>query len=278
MTWKNHPYILFGGTISLLLIIIAVLAPVIAPYPPDEINKIDRYQPPSWHHWFGTDEVGRDILSRVIYGARISLGIGISTRTFGLFIGIIIGAISGYFGGKTDMLLQRLVDITLAFPFFLLVVAIAIIFPQGLWSVFIALGSVMWASMARLMRSQVLIAKNKEYVQAAKAFGASSTRIIFRHILPNCFAIALVWWTMGLAQAIMAEAGLSFLGLGAQPPTPSWGGMINNGSQAIRVAPWVSIFPGIALALTVLAFNLLGEGLKDMLDPKGQHKLPLEKG
>lgn len=278
MTWKTHPYILFGGTVSLLLLIIAITAPLIAPYPPDEINKIARYQPPSWNHWFGTDEVGRDILSRVLYGTQISLGIGISTRTFGLIIGIIIGAVSGYFGGKIDLLLQRLVDITLAFPFFLLVVAIAIIFPQGLFAVFISLGSVMWASMARLMRSQVLIAKNKEYVQAAKAFGASSMRIIFRHILPNCFAVALVWWTMGLAQAIMAEAGLSFLGLGAQPPTPSWGGMINNGSQAIRVAPWVSLFPGIALALTVLAFNLLGEGLKDLLDPKGKHKLPVEKG
>lgn len=270
MQWKKHPYILFGGATALLLILAALAAPWIAPYPPNAISKTERYLPPSRDHWFGTDEIGRDVFSRVVYGTQISLGVGVTTRTFGLLIGIIIGAISGFFGGKLDMLLQRLVDITLAFPFFLLVIALAMIFPQGILAVFLSLGLVMWASMARLMRSQVLVVKNRDYVHAAKTFGASNVRIILLHVIPNCFAVALVWWTMGLAQAIMAEAGLSFLGLGAQPPTPSWGSMINTGSQAIRVAPWVSLFPGAALALTVLAFNLLGEGLRDMLDPKNK--------
>jgi ABC-type dipeptide/oligopeptide/nickel transport system permease subunit len=277
MNWKKHPYILFGGAISILLILTAIFAPWIAPYPPDEISKSERYLAPSWQHWFGTDEVGRDVLSRVIYGTQISLGIGFTTRTFGLILGIILGAISGYFGGKIDILLQRLVDITLAFPFFLLVVAIAMVFPQGIMAVFVSLGAVMWASMARLIRSQVLIVKNKEYVSAARSFGASHLRIMAKHIIPNCFTVALIWWTMGLAQAIMAEAGLSFLGLGAQPPTPSWGSMINYGSQAIRVAPWVSLFPGAALALTILAFNLLGEGLRDCFDPKSKQFNPLKR-
>lgn len=265
--WQ-HPYILFGGIFCLLLILAALFAPLITPYAPDEIHLEDRYEAPSMKHWFGTDHIGRDIFSRILYGARISLVVGVSTRTFGLLIGIIVGAVSGYYGGKVDAFIQRIVDITLAFPFLLLVISIAIIFTEGLLSVFIALSAVMWASMARLMRSQVLVTKSREYVFAARAFGASNTQIIFRHVIPNCMVPALIWWTMGLAQAIMAEAGLSFLGLGAQPPTPSWGSMINDGSQALRVAPWVSLFPGGALAVTVLAFNLLGEGLREVLDPR----------
>lgn len=269
MIYARHPYILFGGSITLALILVAVCAPLIAPYDPGGIDLRARYQGPSWDHWFGTDRVGRDILSRVIYGTRISLGIGVSTRTMGLLIGILVGCISGYYGGKTDLILQRLVDITMAFPFLLLVIAIAVIFSgegSGLLPMFVALTAVMWAGMARLMRSQVLVVKDREFVNAARSFGASDLRIVLRHIIPNCYAPALIWWTMGLAQAIVAEAGLSFLGLGAQPPTPSWGSMIENGSQALRTAPWVSLFPGAALALTVLGFNLLGEGLRDVLD------------
>ncbi|MEW6235269.1 MAG: ABC transporter permease [Candidatus Omnitrophota bacterium] len=273
----RHPYILFGGTIAILLIVIAVFAPYITPCAPDEIDLHARYLKPSWEHWFGTDVMGRDIYTRVVYGTRISLGGGVASRTMGLIIGVIVGALSGYYGGKTDMILQRIVDVTMAFPFLLLVIAIAIIFSDwslaeasnGLLPVFLALSAVMWAGMARLMRSQVMVVKEREYVLAAKAFGASDFAILFRHILPNAYAPALIWWTMGLAQAIMAEAGLSFLGLGVRPPTPSWGGMINYGTQAIREAPWESFFPGAALALTVLAFNLLGEGLRDVLDVRG---------
>jgi len=265
----RHPYILFGGTIIILLVFTAIFADWISAYQPDAIDLKARYQAPSWNHWFGTDEMGRDVFCRTVYGTRISLGIGLSARTIGLLIGLLIGCISGYYGGKTDLILQRLVDMTLAFPFLLIVISIAVIFSemeQDLLGVLIALSAVMWASLARLMRSQVMVVKERDYVTAARAFGASDLRIIVRHIIPTSYVPALIWWTMGLAQAIMAEAGLSFLGLGAQPPTPSWGGMINYGSSALRIAPWVSIFPGAALALTVLGFNLLGEGLRDILD------------
>jgi peptide/nickel transport system permease protein/oligopeptide transport system permease protein len=271
--WK-HPFIITGGIIAFVLIATAIFAPLLCSYDPNGINLHERYDSPSWQHWFGTDQLGRDVFTRVIYGTQISLGIGVTTRTAGLIIGMFIGCLSGYYGGKTDMILQRLVDITLAFPFLLLVVSIAIVFSEGLFSVFIALTAVMWASMARLMRSQVLVTKEMEYVKAAKAYGASDLRIILLHIIPNAYVPALIWWTMGLAQAIVSEAGLSFLGLGAQPPTPSWGSMINYETQAIRVAPWASLFPGLALAMTVLGFNLFGEGLRDVLDPRRSVKLP----
>ncbi len=272
-----HPFIITGGIIASLLILTAIFAPFLCPYDPNEINLRDRYAAPSWDHWFGTDQLGRDVFTRVIYGTQISLGIGVTTRTAGLIIGMFIGCLSGYYGGKVDMILQRIVDITLAFPFLLLVVAIAIVFTEGLFSVFIALSAVMWASMARLMRSQVMVTKEMEYVKAAKAYGAGDARIILLHIIPNAYVPALIWWTMGLAQAIVSEAGLSFLGLGAQPPTPSWGSMINYETQSIRVAPWASLFPGLALAVTVLGFNLLGEGLRDALDPRQSVKLPAAK-
>lgn len=268
-----HPFVITGGLISLGLILTALLAPLLCAYDPNAIDLHARYAAPSWQHWFGTDQLGRDVLTRVMYGTQISLGIGVTTRTAGLLIGMLVGCISGYYGGKVDMILQRIVDITLAFPFLLLVVSIAIVFTEGLLSVFVALTAVMWASMARLMRSQVLVTKEMEYVKAAKAYGASDLRIILRHIIPNAYVPALIWWTMGLAQAIVSEAGLSFLGLGAQPPTPSWGSMINYETQAIRVAPWASLFPGMALAVTVLGFNLLGEGLRDVLDPHRSVKM-----
>lgn len=266
----RHPYIWVGGLISVSLILMAIFAPWVAPYSPRDITNLESFhQAPSAEHWFGTDNIGRDVFSRVVHGARVSLGIGVTTRTLSLIIGVVIGLISGFYGGKVDMVLQRLVEIFLAFPFLLLVISIAVIFGAGLLGVLVALSLVMWASLARLVRSQVMVVKEREYVSAARAFGARDVYIMFRHILPNSYVPALIWWTMGLAQAIMAEAGLSFLGLGAQPPTPSWGSMINHGMEAFRVAPWVSLFPGAALALTVLGFNLLGEGLRDVLDVKG---------
>ena len=273
--WKRirgNPLVLIGICTSSLLVFVALLAPFLAPFDPNGITRetlYERYEPPSAKHWFGTDELGRDVLSRVVYGARISLAIGVSSRTAALAIGVILGCMAGYFGGYIDQAIMRLVDITMAFPFLLLVVAIAVLVGEGLFGVFVALASVSWAAMARLMRGQVLTVRHRDFVIAARAYGAGDFTIILRHVLPNCFAPALVWWTMGLAQAILAEAGLSFLGLGAQPPTPSWGSMIQTGGEALRVAPWTSIFPGVALAITVLGFNLLGDGLRDALDPKG---------
>ncbi len=264
----RNPLVHVGLALSMLLILTALFAPLIAPYDPYGIELVERYQPPSAQHWCGTDELGRDVFSRVVYGARISLLIGVSARSVALLIGVILGCMAGYYGGWIDQLIMRAVDITMAFPFLLLVVAIAVLIGEGLFAVFFALASVSWATMARLMRGQVLTVRNYEYISAAKAYGAPGWLVIWKHILPNCFAPALVWWTMGLASAIMAEAGLSFLGLGAQPPAPSWGSMIQNGGDALRVYPWTSVFPGIALALTVLGFNLLGDGLRDSLDPK----------
>ena len=255
--------------ISLILVVTALLAPLLSPYDPLKSSLRDRYQKPSLQHPFGTDELGRDVFSRVVHGAQISLVIGVSSRSAALVIGVILGCMAGYFGGKTDQVIMRLVDITMAFPFLLLVLAIAVLLGEGLWAIFVALASVSWATMARLMRGQVLTVRSRDYIVAAQAYGASSACIMFKHILPNCFAPALIWWTMGLASAIMAEAGLSFLGLGAQPPTPSWGSMIMTGYEALVDAPWTSIFPGAALAFSVLGFNLLGDGLRDALDPKG---------
>ena len=277
-TPARHPFLLVGGILTLLMLAAALFAPLLCAYEPDEINLHERYQAPSWQHWFGTDSVGRDVWSRVIYGTRISLGIGVSTRTMGLFLGLLAGCLSGYYGGKLDLVLQRLVDVTLAFPFLLLVISIAIVFQEGLFSVFVALSAVMWAGLARLMRSQVMVTREQEYVKAAKAFGASDLRIMLVHVLPNSYVPALIWWTMGLSTAIMAEAGLSFLGLGAQPPTPSWGSMIHYETASLRIAPWASLFPGGALAATVIGFNLLGEGLRDLLDPRHPIHQGVEQG
>lgn len=266
---RANPLVWIGLLTSAALVVVAFFAPLLAPYDPFHISLREIHQSPSFHHWFGTDELGRDILSRTIYGARISLLIGVSSRSAALLIGVLLGCIAGYFGGKWDLIVMRLVDITMAFPFLLLVVSVAVLIGEGLFSVFVALASVSWAAMARLMRSQVMVAKERDYVAAAKAYGTPDALIIWKHILPNCLAPALVWWTMGLASAIMAEAGLSFLGLGAQPPTPSWGSMIHIGGESLRVAPWASVCPGVVLAVTVLGFNLLGDGLRDALDPKG---------
>lgn len=266
---RKNPLVITGGILSLILVVTALLAPLISPYDPLKSSLRDRYQKPSLQHPFGTDELGRDVFSRVVHGAQISLVIGVSSRSAALVIGVILGCMAGYYGGKIDQIIMRLVDITMAFPFLLLVLAIAVLLGEGLWSIFVALASVSWATMARLMRGQVLTVRSRDYVVAAQAYGASGACIMFKHILPNCFAPALIWWTMGLASAIMAEAGLSFLGLGAQPPTPSWGSMIQTGYEALIDAPWTSIFPGAALAFTVLGFNLLGDGLRDALDPKG---------
>ena len=229
-----HPYILFGGVASILLLLAAVFTPILAPYAPDAIHLEDRYEPPSWKYPFGTDSIGRDVFSRVLYGTRISLLIGVSTRTMGLIIGVIIGAISGYFGGRVDSFLQRIVDITLAFPFLLLVISIAIIFTEGLLSVFIALSAVMWASMA----SDAVAgsgSKTREYISAACFW-----RIQYSDYLPSyhsqLYGSALIWWTMGSAQAIMAEQVFRFEA-GCTASHPSWGSMIHDGSQAIRVAP-----------------------------------------
>lgn len=215
----------------------------------------------------GTDHFGRDIWSRLIHGARISLVVGFSASTLSMFIGLILGAVAGYRGGLIETVIMRFTDIMFGFPTLLFLIGITAAFEPSLTVVFCAIGLVTWPGMCRLMRGQVLKVKEEPYILAAKSLGYGTARILWRHVLPNCLAPVIVTYTLGIAGAIMAEASLSFLGLGAQPPTPSWGAMINEGKDFLRVAPWISLSPGIAIAMTVLGFNLLGDGLRDALDP-----------
>lgn len=266
---KRDKGAMVGLYIIIFLIIIAIFAPLLSPFDPIvDYDLSKNLQPPSKEHWFGTDWMGRDVFSRVLYGSRISLTIGLASRAVTLGIGITLGAIAGYFGGKIDIIIMRIAEIMDAFPSFLFAIAISIAVGPGIYTVFFALGFVGWSGMARLIRGQVLSLRRLEFVEAAHSLGASHFRIIFSEILPNCMAPVIISTTMGISSAIMAEAGLAFLGLGVQPPTPTWGSMMNFGRQYIWSSPHLIIFPGIAIALTVYGFNLFGDGLRDVLDPR----------
>jgi ABC-type dipeptide/oligopeptide/nickel transport system permease subunit len=257
-----------GGLVILLLVVVGIAGPWIAPYDPLDQDLSKSLQSPSWAHWFGTDSFGRDILSRVLYGARISLLVGIVSQGIAFSLGVAMGLVSGYYGGKIDALIMRLADVTLAFPTLLLLIAITAAFQPGLTVVFVAIGVVGWAGLARLVRSQTLVVRELDYVQAARALGMNDLRLLTRHVLPNTLAPAIIAVTLGMAGAILLEAALSFIGLGAQPPTPSWGSMISDGRDFLRTAPWISVFPGLAIGLVVLGFNLFGDGLRDAMDPR----------
>lgn len=257
-----------GLIIIFFLIFTAIFAPFLAPHDPTDQNIEEGLNPPSSEHLFGQDRLGRDILSRIIYGSRISLWVGISTVGISLTFGLIIGSLAGYYRGFIDNLLMRIIDILLAFPGILLAIAMVAILGPSLNNVILALCLIGWVGYARIVRGQVLFLREYEYVVAAKALGAPASRIIFHHIIPNLLAPVIVEATFGMAGAILAEAGLSFLGLGAQPPTPSWGSMLNEGRQFLLVAPHLTTFPGLAIMLIVLGFNFLGDGLRDMLDVK----------
>jgi peptide/nickel transport system permease protein len=246
----------------------SLCAGILSPAPPDEINLDSALEGPSVHHPFGTDAFGRDVLARVMHGGRLSLAVGFLARTISLAAGLLLGALAGYFGGRLDSALMRLADITMAYPTLLLLIAIIAVVSPGVVALFVTLGVVGWASMARLVRAQVLSVKEREFVQAARASGAGHAALLVRHILPQCLAPVLVLYTLGLGGMIMAEASLSFLGLGVQPPAPSWGGMISGGIAFLRRAPWLSLFPGLFLTVTVCSLNLIGDGLRDALDPR----------
>lgn len=265
---KKNRAAMIGLYMVILFVIIAIFAPLLAPYPPDEIDLFNVLKEPSREHWLGTDYYGRDLLSRIIYGSRISLSVGILVQVISITIGTTFGGIAGYYGGKVDMFIMRFVDIIMSFPSLLFTIAIMVTLGPGLYNVFIALGVVYWTRTARIVRSEFIRHRERDYVKAARAIGNNDLKIMFKHILPNCMAPLIITFTMGIATAIMSEASLSFLGLGAQEPTPSWGSIINNGLQYLRTAPWYSLYPGLAIAYTVLAFNLLGDGLRDALDPK----------
>lgn len=254
----------------LVLVVLAVAAPLVARADPTRIALANQLQPPSLAHWLGTDLQGRDVWARLVYGARISLSVGFLSQGIALTIGLSLGLVSGFYGKWVDETVMRLADVTLAFPSLLLLIALAAAFEPSLTTVLVTIGVVGWAGMARIVRGQVLVVRQLEYVQAARALGERDYRIITRHLLPNCIAPVVIAATLGVAGAIMAEAALSFLGLGVQPPTPSWGSMIADGRdlEQLRHAPWTSLSPGLAIGAAVLGFNLLGDALRDALDPR----------
>lgn len=259
---------MLGAVIIVVFVLVAVFADQLAPYPPNKITLSQRFIPPNLEHWMGTDNLGRDILSRIIYGARISLWVGILTVGLAMLIGVPAGLFAGYVRGPADSILMRLVDIFLAFPVIILAIAIVAVRGPGLVNVMLALVAVYWVTYARVTRGVTLVLREEDYVTAAHAIGVPSWRIMLRHLLPNSLAPILVLATLGLGSAILAEAALSFLGLGIQPPEASWGSMLNFGMQFLREAPWLTIFPGVAIFLTVLGFNLIGDGIRDAMDPR----------
>jgi peptide/nickel transport system permease protein/oligopeptide transport system permease protein len=261
-----------GGLVGLVLaglvLVAAIFAPIIAPYDPYAIVMEDALQPPSFSHPMGTDVHGRDVMSRLVYGARISLVVSIVARLMSIIIGTLAGLVAGYQGGKTDSIIMRLADVTLAYPGLLLLIAVMAAVGPSRVSLIVALGVVGWASVARIVRAQVLSIKEREFVMAIQSLGGRRSGILFRHLLPNCLSQLIIIFSMGLGMGIMAESSMSFLGLGAQPPLPSWGSMISAGLDYLRVAPWLSLAPGIGITLSVLGFNLLGDAFRDVLDPK----------
>lgn len=257
-----------GLVVLALLVIVGVFGRAIAPYGINEIDIANRLAPPSAEHWFGTDDLGRDVLSRVLVAARVSLQVGFIAVGFSLAVGVPIGLAAGYFRGGVDSVLMRMMDILFSFPAILLAIAILAVLGPGIGNAMIAIGLVYTPIFARITRGSVLVASEEVYIRAARSLGARDSRIIFLHILPNVMAPIIVQTTLSLAFAILSEAALSFLGLGVQPPNPAWGRMLSEGRNFFQQAPWMGIFPGIAILVTVMAFNFIGDGLRDALDPK----------
>jgi peptide/nickel transport system permease protein len=253
-----------------ILVLTALIGPLLVSYDPLAVDLDSSRQPPGRTHLLGTDNIGRDILSRMVHGARISLGVGIAASLFSLCIGTVFGLVAGYFGGRTDLVLSQVFDIFLAFPSLILAIGISAIMPPGLFSAMLAITLVSWAGFARLVRGMTLSLKEQTYVEASRAIGATTGRVLFRHILPNALPLLLVAGSLRVGGFILLEAALSFLGLGVQPPTPTWGSMISLNRMYINSAPWMVIFPGLAISITVVSFNILGDFLRDKLDPRFQ--------
>lgn len=264
----RRPYLSIGGFLLLLLLFLAIFAPFIAPEGYNEQKLSARLLPPGGAHWLGTDDFGRDILSRILYGARLSLVIGTSSVVGSVIVGAFFGLIAGYYRGWVDTLISRLFDILLAFPSILLAIAIVAILGPSLFNALVAISIVNIPTYGRLMRAKVLSLREEEYIMAAHTVGLREGRILFRHILPNSLTPILVQGTMGIGSAVLEAAALGFLGMGAQPPEPEWGKMLADARNYIVQAPWLSVFPGLAIMVTVLSFNLLGDGLRDLLDPR----------
>lgn len=264
--WHNR-MALSGVLIVAVMFLLAMAAPLLG-RDPGAIDIAGSLLAPSWSHPLGTDDLGRDVLTRILYGARISLLVGFVAVGIASVIGVCAGAIAGFYGGWIDAVLMRLVDIMLCFPTFFLILAVIAFLEPSIWNIMIIIGLTGWMGVARLVRAEFLSLRERDFVLAARALGASDSRLIFRHILPNALSPVLVSATLGVAGAILTESALSFLGIGVQPPTPSWGNMLIAGKQTLGTAWWLSVFPGLAILITVLGYNLLGEGIRDALDPR----------
>ncbi len=266
--FKKNKIALAGSCVVILLFVISIFAPWIAPYDPQEINLKLVLAPPSANHLCGTDQLGRDVFSRMVWGSRISLKVGFVATGIAIVIGAILGAVAGYYGRWTDAMIMRFVDIMLCFPTFFLILAVIALLEPSIWNIMIIIGLTGWMGITRLVRADFTSLKERDFVLAARAIGANDFRIIFIHILPNAMASVLVAATLGVAGAILTESALSFLGIGVQPPTPSWGNILTAGKDNIDIAWWLSLYPGLAILITVLGYNLLGEGIRDSLDPR----------
>ena len=269
---RQNKLAVVSAVVIALALLLAVLAPVVAPYGEAEQDVLARLQPPSAAHWFGTDELGRDVLSRILYGSRLSLAIGILPSVAALVIGIVLGLLAGYFGGWVDYVIMRVADVMLSIPSLLLAMVVMYTLGSSTLNLFIALSMVGWASVARVVRSQTLSLKETAYVEAARSIGVSRFTIMRRHILPNCIPSLIVLFTLNVPAAILSESSLSFLGIGAQPPAASWGLMVNQSKQFLFNQPWLALAPCVAIMVVVLAFNFLGDGLRDVLDPHSRNE------
>lgn len=266
--FRRNRLALSGLVLVVALFAVSLLAPWLAPYDPNAIDLTEVLHPPSAQHPLGTDPLGRDVLTRMMFGAQISLKVGFVSVGLATIIGVLIGVMAGFYGGWVDSLLMRLVDLMLCFPTFFLILAVVAILEPSIWNIMVVIGLTSWMGVARLVRAEFLSLREREFVQAARALGAGDGRIIFRHLLPNALAPVMVAATLGVAGAILTESALSFLGLGVQPPTPSWGNILTAGKDNIEIAWWLSLFPGLAILTTVMAYNLLGEGIREAIDPR----------
>lgn len=265
--FRRNPGAMIGLVLLILFALTALAAPWIAPYDPLKMELSNTLSPPTAEHWLGTDELGRDTLSRLLHGARISLSIGFVIESIAVVIGVFVGSVSGYFGGLVDTIFMRLVDVVYAFPFLILAIAVVSVIGPSLFNMLLVLAGVTWVGYARLVRGLVLSIKQQEYVEAAIALGGSHAQIIIRHIIPSCLGVIVVQATFGIAGTILTASGLSFLGMGAQPPSAEWGAMLNAAKPYLRQLPVLSIAPGVAIMLTVLAINFVGDALRDAFDP-----------
>jgi len=267
-TFRKNQLALIGAAVVSVFVLLAVLAPVLAPWEPNRLDTRHILDPPSRSHWLGTDQLGRDVLARVLYGSRVSLAVGFVSVGIATLIGVLLGSAAGYHGGAVDTVIMRLVDLMLVFPRFFLLLAVLALLRPSIWTIMAIIGLTGWMGVARLVRAEFLTLREREFVIWSESIGAGALRVVFRHILPNALAPVLVAMTLGIPAAILTESGLSFLGLGVQPPYATWGNILNDGKDVLEIAWWMTLYPGLAILITVLSYNLMGEGIRDALDPR----------